>query len=185
MVQKGQKILVADDSTFMRIIIKKLLAENGYLDIVEAENGRGAIDVFEKEKPDLTILDIIMPAMGGDVVLKKLMKMNKNAKVIMITAVGQEEIMEEKKLMTNFFENLAKTPGKVSYGEAEVMKNLKTGVVDILLLSESLKDEKLESFEKEAELVGTKVNIISTETREGVQLKNLGKIAAILRYEVK
>ena len=95
MVQKGQKILVADDSTFMRIIIKKLLAENGYLDIVEAENGRDAIDVFEKEKPDLTILDIIMPAMGGDVVLKKLMKLNKNAKVIMITAVGQEEIMRE------------------------------------------------------------------------------------------
>ena len=94
-IAKNQKILITDDSTFMRIIIKKLLAENGYLDIVEAENGRGAIDVFEKEKPDLTILDIIMPAMGGDVVLKKLMKMNKNAKIIMITAVGQEEIMEE------------------------------------------------------------------------------------------
>lgn len=99
--------------------------------------------------------------------------------------LAKEEIMEEKKLMTNFFENLAKTPGKVSYGEAEVMKNLKLGVADILLLSESLKDEKLEVFEKEAELVGTKVKIISTETREGVQLKNLGKVAAILRYEVK
>ena len=80
MANKGQKILVSDDSTFMRIIIKKLLAENGYLDIVEAENGRDAIDVFEKEKPDLAILDIIMPAMGGDVVLKKLMKMNMKKK---------------------------------------------------------------------------------------------------------
>ena len=39
---KKQKILITDDSTFMRIIIKKLLAENGYLDIVEAENGRDA-----------------------------------------------------------------------------------------------------------------------------------------------
>jgi len=95
MAKTGQKILIADDSTFMRVIIKKLLAENGYLSIVEAENGREAIEVFEKEKPDLVILDIIMPAMGGDVVLKKLMEIDKKAKVLMVTAVGQEQIMKQ------------------------------------------------------------------------------------------
>ena len=99
--------------------------------------------------------------------------------------LSKEGITEEKQLMGKFFEVLAKNPAKVSYGEAEVMKNLKLGAADILLLSESLEDEKIEAFEKEAGLVGTTVKIISIETREGVQLKELGKVAAMLRYEVK
>ena len=48
-----------------------------------------------------------------------------------------------------------------------------------------LDEEKIEEFEKEASVVGSNVNIISIETREGVQLKDLGMIAAILRYELK
>ena len=44
---------------------------------------------------------------------------------------------------------------------------------------------KVEEFEKEAENMGTKVEIISTETQEGVQLRDLGKVAAVLRYEIK
>ena len=99
--------------------------------------------------------------------------------------LSKEGITEEKQLMGKFFEVLAKNPAKVSYGEAEVMKNLKLGAADILLLSESLEDEKIEIFEKEAGLMGTTVKLISIETREGAQLKELGKVAAMLRYEVK
>jgi len=65
------------------------------------------------------------------------------------------------------------------------MKNVKMGVTETLLLSEALPDEKIEEFEKEAETVGTEIRIISTETREGVQLRDIGKVAAILRYEVQ
>ncbi|MBW2984139.1 peptide chain release factor aRF-1 [Candidatus Woesearchaeota archaeon] len=99
--------------------------------------------------------------------------------------LAQEEIAAEKKIMAKFFDILSKKPGMVSYGEQEVMKNLKLGAVDTLLLSEDLEDEKIEEFEKEANVVGTTVNIISTETREGVQLRDIGKVAAILRYEVQ
>jgi len=99
--------------------------------------------------------------------------------------LAKEAIMDEKKVMNKFFDLLAKKPGQVSYGEKEVMANLKNGVVDTLLLSEELEDAKIEKFEKEAEAMGTKVNIISTETREGVQLKEIGKVAGILRYEVQ
>ena len=52
-----------------------------------------------------------------------------------------------------------------------------------MLVSEELDDKKMEEFEKEAGQVGTNVRIISTETSEGVQLRDLGKAAAILRYE--
>jgi peptide chain release factor subunit 1 len=98
--------------------------------------------------------------------------------------LAKEEIADEKKIMNQFLGLLAKTPGKASYGEKEVLANLKMGVVDTLLLSEALGDDKIEKFEGEAKKVASKVKIISVETREGVQLRDIGKIAAILRYEV-
>ena len=98
--------------------------------------------------------------------------------------LAKEDIMNEKKIMAKFFELLAKKPGKISYGEKEVMEHLKMGVVDTLLISEVMEDKKIEDFEEEAKKVKSEVDIISTETREGVQLRDLGKVAAILRYEV-
>ena len=98
--------------------------------------------------------------------------------------LAKEEIVEEKKILERFFELLSTKQGMVSYGIEEVMKNLKSGAVDTLLLSEKLDEKKMEEFENEAKLVGTNVKIISIETREGVQLKEIGKVAAILRYEV-
>ena len=87
--------------------------------------------------------------------------------------------------MQKFFDLLSKKPATVAYGEADCLNRLQTGAVDTLLISEELEDDKIEMFEKEAEKVGSTVKIISVETREGVQLKDLGKIAAILRYEVQ
>lgn len=96
--------------------------------------------------------------------------------------LAKEEIMEEKQLMQKFLEFLAKEPEKVSYGLDQVKKALEFGAVDTLLLSEDLDDKTLEELEDKAEQLKTKVKIISTETREGVQLKDMGKVAAILRY---
>lgn len=98
--------------------------------------------------------------------------------------LAQEEVAREKEIMQKFFNLLAKDSGTVSYGEKEVKKVLEMGAVDILLLSEDLDDSKIEEFEKTAEAMGTTVEIISTETREGVQLRDLGKMAAILRYKL-
>jgi len=97
--------------------------------------------------------------------------------------LADEEVIDEKKIVGKFFELLSTKQGMVSYGIEEVMKKLKMGVVETLLLSESLGDEKIEEFENEAKTVGSEVKIISIETREGAQLKDIGKIAAILRYE--
>ena len=99
--------------------------------------------------------------------------------------LAKEEIANEKKIMGQFFELLAKTPGKVSYGQEEVMNNLTMGVIETLLLSEDLDEKIIDKFETEAEKVSTDVKIISIETREGVQLRDMGKIAAILRYEIQ
>jgi peptide chain release factor subunit 1 len=98
--------------------------------------------------------------------------------------LAEEEVAEEKKIVQRFFDTLGKQPRKASYGRDEVMKNIQFGAVDILLLSEALDDETIDLFTTEAEKMNSTVNIISVETREGIQLKEMGKIAAILRYEV-
>ncbi|MBS3132979.1 peptide chain release factor aRF-1 [Candidatus Woesearchaeota archaeon] len=97
--------------------------------------------------------------------------------------LAKEGLSIEKKIMSRFFDNLSKNERMVSYGSDDVMKKLQMGAVDTLLLSESLSDETIELFEEEAAKYGTKVQIISVETREGVQLKEFGGIAALLRYE--
>jgi len=99
--------------------------------------------------------------------------------------LANEEVVEEKKIMNRFFELLATKPGIVTYGLREVEHALEMGVVDTLLLSEQLDEAAIESLDKKAQEMGTTVMIISTETREGVQLRDLGKIAAILRYELQ
>jgi peptide chain release factor subunit 1 len=98
--------------------------------------------------------------------------------------LANEAIVEEKRIMTRFFEMLNKEQGKTSYGEGHVIDALKKGAVEILLISEETEDAKIEELENLAEEFGTEVQIISTETREGKQLKDIGKIAAILRYNL-
>lgn len=90
-----KKILIADDSLFMRKMLRDILSDK--YEIVEAETGIKAEGQIKKEKPDLVLLDIIMPEgeEEGIIVLKKVMKANPKAKVVMITAVGQDAIVEE------------------------------------------------------------------------------------------
>ncbi len=98
--------------------------------------------------------------------------------------LAQEEVADEKKIVTRFLEMLATKPNQVAYGENEVRRVLEMGATDTLLLSEALPDEKIDEFETIAKRYNTTVKLISIETREGAQLKDLGRFGAILRYEV-
>jgi len=96
--------------------------------------------------------------------------------------ISQEMIISEKRLVSKFFEILAKNPDKVTYGMEHVKKALEMGAVDKLLVSEDLDEREAEALEDQADSLGTEFNIISTDTPEGMQLRDLGKIAAILRF---
>jgi len=98
--------------------------------------------------------------------------------------LANEEVMEEKKIMQKFFDLLSTKPNMVSYGMKEVEKHLNNGIVDVLLLSEELNEETINKLEEIAKQYSSEIMMISTETREGVQLRELGKVAAILRYEI-
>ncbi|MGM5485090.1 MAG: peptide chain release factor aRF-1 [Nanobdellota archaeon] len=96
--------------------------------------------------------------------------------------LAQEEVMKEKEILGKFFNLLARDPGFVEYGKDHVNDALSIGAVDKLLVSEELDDNYTEQLEKDAEKVGSELIIISTETREGIQLKEIGGIGAILRF---
>jgi peptide chain release factor subunit 1 len=98
--------------------------------------------------------------------------------------LSQEEVAEEKKLVGKFLEMLAIKPEMVTYGEVNTLKALEMGAVDTVLLSEALDEQKIEQFENTAKAFSTEVKIISTETREGAQLRDIGKIGAMLRYPI-
>ena len=99
--------------------------------------------------------------------------------------LAQEEITEEKEIVQKFLHMLATKPEFVSYGFAQVDSALTMGAVDKLLVSEVVEDNVVEELERKCEESGTELKIISTETREGVQLRDLGKFGAILRFPVE
>ena len=83
-------VLVVDDSRMSRMILKGVLEEAGYSVIAEATNGEEAVEMFKQHPVDLVTLDITMPKMDGLEALQKILEIDANAKVIMITAAGQQ-----------------------------------------------------------------------------------------------
>jgi len=86
------KILVVDDAAFMRLRACKLLTEAGHT-VVEAENGRLAVEVYLRERPDGVLMDITMPEMDGLEALEEIKRQDPGARVVMLTAMGQQSIV--------------------------------------------------------------------------------------------
>ncbi len=89
-------VLIVDDSMYMRTLIKDALLEAGYDVVGEAANGEAAIDLAMELNPDLITLDNILPDMIGIDILKVVKgEENLRSKVIMISAVGQESVIQQ------------------------------------------------------------------------------------------
>lgn len=88
------KILVVDDAAFMRVRAAKVLQDNGH-EVVQAENGLEAVKQYVEWHPDAVLMDITMPEMDGLAALKEIRKIDPNARVAMVTAMGQQGIVME------------------------------------------------------------------------------------------
>lgn len=86
------KIMVVDDAQFMRVRLTKLLTGHGY-DVSEAENGEQAIKTYRSARPDAVLMDITMPEKDGLEALTEIRKFDPGARVIMLTALGQESMV--------------------------------------------------------------------------------------------
>jgi two-component system chemotaxis response regulator CheY len=90
----SRTILVVDDAAFMRMMIRDILSKEGYT-IHEAVNGRDAVEKYDEVHPDLVTMDITMPEMSGLDALRAIREHDKGARVLMVSAMGQQKMIVE------------------------------------------------------------------------------------------
>lgn len=92
-------IMIVDDAAFMRALLKKILLQYGHEVVAEAGNGDEAVEKYQQYKPDIVLLDIIMPAgsktKDGIDTLQKIMEIDPHAKIIMCSSMGQQALVVE------------------------------------------------------------------------------------------
>lgn len=89
------KIMIVDDAVFIRKVLKGILIELGYEIVAEASTGRETIQMLENIKPDIVTLDITLPDMSGIDILKEIKKLSPQSKVIMISALSDQQAVME------------------------------------------------------------------------------------------
>lgn len=92
--RRSQKVLVVDDSDFMRMMLEDILTRHGHT-ILQAKGGQECLDMLQAETVDVCVLDIGMPGMDGIEVLHKIKEKNPALKVIMLSALSQENIVKQ------------------------------------------------------------------------------------------
>lgn len=95
MTKENAKILVCDDSILARKSLTNLLNALGITNIIEAANGQAAVDLCIAEKPDVVLLDIIMPVKDGITATKEIMASCPQTRVIICSSVGTQTHLKE------------------------------------------------------------------------------------------
>ncbi len=93
----NEKILVIDDSPFVFKMIKKAIEPQGYIIVGNASNGKKGLEMIKELNPDVVTLDITMPIMDGIETAKIIKQKFPNLKVIMLSAMGDNDLVEELK----------------------------------------------------------------------------------------
>lgn len=81
-----RKVLITDDSVFVRTMLKKILVANGYEVVGEAKNGKEAVNMYKELSPDIVTMDITMPDMDGVHVVKEIIEIDPVATIVMCSA---------------------------------------------------------------------------------------------------
>jgi len=92
----ASKILIVDDASFMRSVLKDIIKNNGLAsEIFEAADGIEGVKAFQKIRPDLVTMDVNMPRADGIQALRAILKIDPHAKVVMITSVEEKHIVQD------------------------------------------------------------------------------------------
>lgn len=87
--------LIVDDVAFARRVIKEILTAAKYNIVGEAANGEEAVSLYNKHKPDFVTMDVVMPEKGGIEATRQILDGDRNARIVMISAMGHEQLLME------------------------------------------------------------------------------------------
>ena len=86
-----QKVIIADDAQFMRVMLRDILEDLDFTVVAEAASGEEAVTCYRDHQPDLVMLDITMPGMGGVACCRQILAEDPQARIIMVSALGQRD----------------------------------------------------------------------------------------------
>jgi two-component system chemotaxis response regulator CheY len=89
------KVLIVDDSKYLRLMIRKILKKHGHTVVAEAETGIEAIDHYKQYMPNVVTMDVVMPKMNGLMAVKEIMEMDPKARIVIVTALGHEPLVRQ------------------------------------------------------------------------------------------
>ena len=90
----GKKLLIVDDQFGIRVLLNEVFEKDGY-ETMQASNGKQALKLVKDKEPDLILLDMKIPGMDGLEILREIKKMDVKSDVIMMTAYGELEMINE------------------------------------------------------------------------------------------
>jgi two-component system, chemotaxis family, chemotaxis protein CheY len=91
----AKTVLIVDDVAFVRKTLSEILTEAHYQVVGEAADGAEAVNLYMKLRPDIVTMDIVMPEMSGIDATRRILKYDKMARVVIISAMGQENLVME------------------------------------------------------------------------------------------
>ena len=96
MTKNKKKILVVDDAQFTRNMLKKIINKTEIGEVIaEASNGVEAVSLYQKYKPDMVTMDLVMPEQGGIETTEKILSIDPDAIIVIVSALGQEALVLE------------------------------------------------------------------------------------------
>lgn len=99
MAQPGKRVIIVDDSKFLRRELRKILERHQFEVVDEGENGEQGVELYKKHKPDLVTMDIVMPVMNGIESLAKIREFDAAARIVMVSSFGtRDNVMKAVKL---------------------------------------------------------------------------------------
>ena len=89
------RVLVADDASFMRQMIREIVESDCHEVVGEASDGMEALDEYKRVSPDVVTMDIVMPRRSGIDAVRSILELDPSARVVMCSALGQESLVSE------------------------------------------------------------------------------------------
>jgi two-component system chemotaxis response regulator CheY len=85
--------MIVDDALFMRTMLKDIFLDGGWQVVAEADDGEQAVQEYSRLKPDIVTMDVVMPEVGGIDALKRILRIDAEAKIVVCSALGQKNLI--------------------------------------------------------------------------------------------